>query len=227
VIFYGTECAEEVEFFGRPAAEMFCLKTTAYFQIPFKPIEMAAMYKKIAASKKPENLAVKLAASFKHMTSPGTLLHDLPYKNLTQKCLKLAEEIYGIKGSIEEVRIQLEKLRGKEVNQIAGVKNVAGDKVLPGLFCDIEGTLILGDKVNSDMLSILKKTQDKPVTLWTGGNVEDVRKILNRHGINNFPLVSKDVFRGCKVEIVYDDLTKKEFCRQYDIKAKTYIKVGR
>ncbi|RJQ32041.1 hypothetical protein C4572_01730 [Candidatus Parcubacteria bacterium] len=94
------------------------------------------------------------------------------------------------------------------------------------MFCDIEGTLLVGDKVNQEVLEKLKGFSEiKPVTLWSGGDLEELKKKLVASGIN-YPLVSKDTFNGCKVEIIMDDLDEDIFKREYETSFKEYIQIG-
>lgn len=227
VIFYGFNSEASLRFRGDPSAPWFYSKNAAYFQVPFLLPEMIAMYNKIAKGEKMENRAVMLAARFGYKQNlVGRLLHDIyPGKHGCEEGLKLAEKEFGIKGTIEQVRVQLEKLRGKDIGQ---AKEIVGDEMIPGAFFDVEGTLITGDRSEVKPLTLAameEQSRDKAVTLWTGGDVKEIEKFLVNHGIKKYPVVSKDVFRGCKVEMVYDDLTKKEFEKQYGIKAKKYIKV--
>ncbi len=227
VIFYGFDSEASLRLRGDPSAPWFYSKNAAYFQLPSLLPDMIVMYDKIIKGKKIENKAVILAARFGYKQNlVGRLLHDIwPGKYGCEEGLNLAEKEFSIKGTIEQVREQLEKLRGKDVGQ---AKEIVGDEMIPGVFCDVEGTLISVDrtKVNSDLVVVLGKEEtDKPVTLWTGGDVKEIEKLLVSHGIKKYPVVSKDVFRGCKVEIVYDDLPKAEFKKQYNITAKKYIKI--
>mgnify|MGYP001577192225 CR=1 FL=1 len=226
VIFYGFDSEASVRYQGKPAVPWFYSKNAAYFRVPFELVEMVAMYKKIVAGEKIENPAVKLAARFGYRHNLiGKILHDMHYK--PEENLKLAKKEFGITGSIDEIRAKLNKLREASGEDVGLAKEVVGDKMIPGVFCDVEGTLILNDrsKVNSDILSTLEQMKDKPVTLWTGGDVKEVEKVLIGLKIRDFPVVGKNVFKGCEVEIVYDDLDEKEFQKQYGIKAKKYIRV--
>jgi len=226
VIFYGFDSEASLRLNGNPSAPWFYSKNAAYFQLPSLLPDMIVMYDKIIKGKKIENKVVILVVRFGYKQNlVGRLLHDIwPGKYGCEEGLKLAEKEFGIKGDIDQVRKQLEKLRGKDIGY---AKEVVGNEMIHGVFCDVEGTLISADrtKVNSDLLATLEKEEKNPVTLWTGGDIKEIEKLLISHGIKRYPVVSKDVFRGCKVEIVYDDLQKKEFEKQYVIKAKKYIKV--
>lgn len=227
VIFYGMDSEANLRLQKHPAAPWFYSKNAAYFKVPFSLINMVKMCEKIRKGEKIENPAVKLASRLGYrQTLVPRLLHDIwPGYLRCEESLKLAEEEFGIKGTIEEVREQLEKLRG---NSVGLAKEVIGEELLPGIFCDVEGTLISDDRatVNADLVSILAdEAKKRPVTLWTGGDIREAEKLLTKHGVKDYPLVSKDVFRGCQVETVYDDLSPDEFLHQYDIRAKTYIKV--
>lgn len=227
VIFYGFDSEASLRLNGDPSAPWFYSKNAAYFQLPFLLPDMIAVYYKIIKGEKMENKAVILAARFGYKQNlVGRLLHDIYLgKYGCEEGLKLAEKEFSIKGTIEQVRAQLEKLRGKDVGQ---AKEIVGDEMIPGAFFDVEGTLITADRAEVKPLTLVaieEQSRDKAVTLWTGGDVKEIEKLLVSHGIKKYPVVSKDVFRGCKVELVYDDLPKKEFEKQYNITAKKYIKI--
>lgn len=229
VIFYGMESEASIRFEGKPAAPWFYSKNAAYFQIPFELVTMIEMYKKIKNGEKLENKAVMIAAKCGYKQSlVGKLLHDIyPGKYGCEEGLKIAEKEFGFIGSIEEIRNQLEKVRGKDVGK---AYEVIGDEMLSGVFCDVEGTLISADRteVNEDILRLLglfPEQEKKAVTLWTGGDIVELEKVLFRLGVK-YPVVSKEIFRGCRVELVYDDLSQVEFEKQYGIKAEAFVQIS-
>lgn len=229
VIFYGMESEASLRLGGNTSASWFYSKTAAYFQVPFLLVNMILMYEKIKKGEKLENKAVLLAAKSGYKQSlVGRLLHDIyPGKYGCEEGLKLAEKEYGFTGTIEEVREQLQKIQGKDVGKVYAI---VGDEMLPGIFCDVEGTLISNDKkvTNEDILNLLvlfEEQEKKPVTLWTGGDIRELEKFLYLRGLWRFPVVSKEIFRGCRVEMAYDDLPREEFEKHYGIMAETFIKI--
>lgn len=112
VIFYGMESALSLRIEGHAAAPWFYSKTAAYFEVPFELVSMILMYQKIIEGKKMENRAVILAAQFaSKQRLVSVLLHDIyPGKSCCERGLKEAEREFGIIGTIENVRAQLEHL---------------------------------------------------------------------------------------------------------------------
>lgn len=228
VLFYGFESEVSLRRQGHTAVPFFYRKNTAYFQMPAELICMATAYRDILEGKKLENEAVILVSKVGYRKNlVGILLHDIhPGKYGCEKRLATAKREFGISGTIEEVRVQLEKLREHKAGP---VKELIGDKIVSGVFCDVEGTLILdsleGEPVNQEVLKQLEKyAKTKSVTLWTGGDLERIQKLLHAKNITQWPLVSKYDFDGCKVEIVIDDYEQKEFEERYKISSKKYIK---
>lgn len=227
VIFYGFDSEVSLRLHGHDVAPWFYSKNAAYFQAPFEIVDMIDMYDKIKKGKKIENKAVIFAAKSKYKhTLVGRLLHDIyPGKYGCEEGLKLAEKEFGIKGTIEEVRTLLEKLQSVEAT--GDISKEIGNEILPGVFCDIEDTLLSSDRsavksVVLTALEIAEKEHKKPITLWTGGDVEEMTRLLFQFGIKQYPVVSKGVFRGCQVEIAFDDMPYNEFKMQYGIEVKDF-----
>lgn len=128
---------------------------------------------------------------------------------------------------IREVEIKLQKaiedLRDFVFTEETGK---AEDQMREGVFCDIEGTLLVQDRINPKVLTQLKEyeKQGKPIHLWTGGNVEEYEKKLLSKDID-YNLFSKNDFHGCDVEIIIDDLSQERFVEMYNITARKFIQV--
>jgi hypothetical protein len=227
VVFYGFSTEASLRLNGNPAVPYFYYKNTGYCQLPFNLSDVANVYKDICDGKKVENKAAILASQVAvKNTLVGVLLHDLhPGKDST-KPLEKAEKEFGLEGSVEEVRAGLEKIR-KEQGDSSPVADIIGDEVLPGIFCDIEGTLISSDgTVNESVLQMLEQEYGKrPVCLWTGGDIEKLQKEMYKLEIKKFPVLSKYIFRNCNVETAIDDLSQERFEADYCIKVREYIEI--
>ncbi|MEW5817812.1 MAG: hypothetical protein AB1798_20765 [Spirochaetota bacterium] len=225
IIFYGFDSEKSLRRKGHPVVPHFYRKNTAYFKLPGELTELARAYQNILSGKKIENKAMILvskAGSKKNLI--GTLLHDIhPGKYGCEKGLETAKKEFGITGTIEEVRVKLEALRDKKEDGF--VKKMIGNKVIPGVFCDIEGTLLDNGSVNPNVFVWLEKYEESglAVTLWSGGDLEEIQKILYAKNIV-WPLVSKYDFAGCKVEIAIDDMVQKKFKDMYKIYPQKYVK---
>ena len=227
VIFYGFFSESSLRLSGNKAVQYFYRKNTGYCQIPFNLTDVAVVYKDIRDGKKIENRGAMFAAKIGFRNNlVGILLHDLhPGKDVT-KPMEKAEKEFGIAGSLEEVRRQLEEIRS-EKGETTPIKNLIGDEIIEGVFCDIEGTIFTSTgEVNEKVLQMLEKEEGKrAVSIWTGGDVKEFQKKLYRLEVKKFPVLSKYSFRGCEVEIAIDDLSQDEFEKRYGIKVHKYIQV--
>lgn len=227
VVFYGFSTEASLRLNGDPAVPYFYLKNTGYCQLPFNLSDVANAYKDICDGKKVENRAAILAAQVGvKNTLIGVLMHDLgPGKDMT-KPLEKAQKEFGITGSVEEVRKALKEIKDEKGNTTP-VKDLVGTEVLKGVFCDIEDTLLsLGGTVNDSVLQMLEKEEGKrAVSIWTGGDANELQKKLYRLGIKKYPVLSKSSFRGCEVEEVIDDLPQDKFEAGYGIKVQKYFQI--
>ena len=219
-IFYGFNSELRLRMEGNQAAPYFYTKRSGYLKGPLNPEAIGSMYHKIVSGKKISNKAVFLdakIASVKNLVK--TLLNRSRFgdKNC-ESWLEIARRELGITGSVGEVLSKLECFNGRNLYSI---KNLIGDKVLPGIFCDVEGALLVSKngEINEWILKLLQKAEkDEPVTLWTEDvNLEKVQALLEKKGASGWPLVSKNSFRGCSVETIICSRSIEEFSAEYDI----------
>ncbi len=141
----------------------------------------------------------------------GVFIHDIDRHR--DRVLTEARNYFCWNGNDEDVEA---KLRSYKPSQTA-----AEGVSFPGVFCDIEGTLIRDDKKNEALLSELGAyTSNKPVNLWTGS---DVKRFGNLDV--PYPVLSKHDYRGAKVELAIDDLPLEEFENTFDIRPENFRKV--
>jgi hypothetical protein len=201
-------------------------KGVGFIQFPFELVALRQLYDKLLAGEDIENPAVRLVIEAEERRRLiGILLHDMhPRKPQTsiRPAMERAERELGISGSEEEVRAQLEALR----NAKTLVGDSARGQLMPGVFCDVEGTLVTAsEELNEKVLAQLKEyAKTKPVTLWTGGDLDRVKKLVRSLGVE-WPVVSKYDFDGCTVEIAIDDLPKEKFEKDYRISSQKFIQV--
>lgn len=227
VIFYGFLSESSLRLSGDKAVPYFYRKNTGYCQLPFNLTDVAVVYKDICDGKKIENRAAMLAAQVGvRNTLVSILLHDLHPSKDVAKPLERAEKEFGITGSVEEVRKKLEDIKS-EKSESTPVKDLIGNEIIEGVFCDIGGTILTPKgMVNEKVLQMLQKEEGKrAVSIWTGGDVKEFQKKLYGLEVKKFPVLSKYSFRGCEVEIAIDDLPQDEFERRYGIRTHKYIQV--
>lgn len=228
VLFFGHETEAQLYMQGHAAVPYFYEKNTGYFQLSTAPYGIIMLYLKIMRSKKPENVAMKLASQVSVKRSRvGILLHDLePGKSGYEKVLDIVKDEYNVYGSVEEVRKYLRKIQSGEKKEELAIKKIA-PKEIPGVFCDIDGALFIGNFLNECVFERLCKYEEQnfAITLWTGGDVEDAAKKIYKNSKIKWPLTDKYNFEGCKVQIIFDDLEPEVFKKRYGIKFSTYIKI--
>lgn len=196
-----------------------------FIQLPFTIAEFKTLYQQLLR-KQVNAVAVELGRLDNRDKVMAQLRHDLP-KVLGIDATKVAHlitsarEKAGLTGTDEEILQQIQKY------ERLPTKGCFANRYWPGVFCDIEGTLLVGGKINQKTFEILEKfaNEGKPVTLWTGGNLELARKQLLQNGII-WKLVSKYDFEKAYVEIVIDDEPQNKFEEKYQIKAEAFIKIS-
>lgn len=103
---------------------------------------------------------------------------------------------------------------------------------LPGVYCDVDGTLIIADenwerKLNEKVLKYLKslEKQWKEIHIITWWNIVEQQKILDKFWIT-YPLSSKYDYSWATAEIIIDDLEKQKFEWFTSIKSKMFVNVN-
>lgn len=224
VIFYSFYNQERLEMRGHSASRLFYRGDIGFIKTPVQLVELKKLYDTLVSGKKIANFAAETFFGIevkKNLIS--VLLHDFSHNNLRPNVLERAKKEFGFEGSEDEVENQLRFAQGGEAD-LTGTEGWKG-KTFPGVFCDIEGTLFFDNKIKNEVLEMLKNFAElKPVTLWTGGDLEEIKKKLVANGVV-YPLVSKYAFKGCKVEVVIDDLPQGYFEERYEICSREYIQV--
>lgn len=152
----------------------------------------------------------------------GYLRHLEAYqKRDTAEIGQKARDQYGWEGTDEEIMSRLDSFNPERemAVQFSG-------KIIPGVFCDIEGTLFdWNGKIRPEVIAMLEKYggEGKAVALWSGGDPEEISRKLTANGMDRWPLLSKYDFHGCTVEIAIDDIPEKKLLKDYGIRAEVYV----
>lgn len=214
--------------FGNKFRALMAQRRTGFLQLPFLATDLEAKYKELLwDDKEVDTLAIEINSMETFENEMGIILHcsqsffgdNSAYaKERIAQAVSEARKI-GVTGTDEEVAMQIKNFKRKPK------KSVFAGRYFEGIFCDVEGTLLIYGKVNEKMLKILQENEGKrPITLWTGGDLKKIQEILFENGIT-WKLVSKNNFTGAEVETAYDDETFSEFFEMYQIRAKEFIKV--
>ena len=226
IIFYSFDQQEKLEMRGHLASRLFYRSDVGFIKMPAELAELKKLYDFLVSGRKIANSA---AEAFFYLGVKrnvlGTLLHDFWSVNLRPKVLEKAKAEFGVEWKEEDGEDEFrKKIKTIKSSPITRVKERKG-KTFPGVFCDVEGTLFVEKKLKKEVLEKLKNFAEvKPVTLWTGGDLEEIKKKLVANGVK-YPLVSKYAFEGCEVEIVIDDFAKEEFEKRYKIYSHEYVQV--
>lgn len=206
-------------------------KKSSFLKLPFEPEDLYKKYIEILNQDREEDsLALDIGRIQAYNDVMGSIQHrigryfrdDSDYaKALIAKAVAEARSKLNLAGSDEEIASQIRYFKHK------GGDALFAGKFFPGVFCDIEGTLLINGEVNSRMLEKLQEfSETKPITLWTGNTVgiDEIRKILVSKGIH-WKLVPKIEFRGAEVEMAFDDEEFDLFFEKYGIKVREFITI--
>lgn len=168
----------------------------------------------------------------------GVIRHN--YHSNPQENIERARKELGIKGSDEDVAYVLQNYQAR----ISSLGLRMGATIIPGTFCDIEGTLLVNDEINTDVLKMLiDYSQTSAINFWTGADVKEIAKRVGsklekacsayeqesgtRTNLHlRTPILSKQMFAGVKPYRVIDDLSLSELQEQYRFQEPLeYIKV--
>lgn len=100
------------------------------------------------------------------------------------------------------------------------------DREISGVYCDIEGTLLVDGILQEQVLDQLEafEAQGLSITIWTLGSLEELEPLIQGAGIR-YPVKNKAHFSGAIAEIVIDDEAEEVFRAKTLITPKLYIRV--
>lgn len=114
----------------------------------------------------------------------------------------------------------------KDLNDEILIEEVMAGQDIFGVYCDIEGTLLINDMLQEEVLNKLNaySEQGLTVTIWTLGDVEHYSRLIGSMGIK-YPVRSKMDYFGATAEIVIDDDSEESFRAKTKINPKKFIRV--
>lgn len=178
--------------------------------------------KEAKEAKRPKDeLAIELAGKKFVQDELGILVHDLHHVRTGNKeqapWIERARKLFGDL-PFEELAAKAEAGEKPQGSSFEG-------RYLEGVFCDIEGTLIQNGQVNQELKAELEaKAQEKPITIWTDGDIKEANRVLRPAGIT-WKVVPKSEFAGARVAEAYDDLSPEEFREKTNIEVLNYHQV--
>lgn len=109
-----------------------------------------------------------------------------------------------------------------ELKQVL-LSEIVGAKTIPGVFCDVNNTLLRDNVVIHGALRRLKKIAGKrDIVLWTTGCLQSAKNRLATANIA-YPVVDKRKFSGCVVQVAIDDLPDEKLRKHFWIQAKQFV----
>jgi len=164
------------------------------------------------------------------------IFHDIKYvqnwENATDesddpklaKVMKLTKEYFPALSTASVTQI-IDFLQSNS-KTLSRTEVMKGQK-LSGVYCDIEGTILIDGKLNQKVVSVLDtyREEGKDITLWTDGNIKDIQPQLITYGVT-YPVKSKYDHAGAIAEIVIDDMDEYTFAAVTKISAQHFIRVS-
>ncbi len=114
----------------------------------------------------------------------------------------------------------------KKLCMLIPIKQAMPGKEIFGVYCDIEGTLLIDGAIQEAVLEQLHNyaVQGSQVTIWTLGSVSELEPIIRSAGIQ-YPVRSKVDYSGAIAEIVIDNDSEETFRAKTQITPKQFIRV--
>lgn len=179
--------------------------------------------KEAKEAKRPKDeLAIELVGKKMVQDELVILSHDLYHVRNGNKdqapWLERAKKVFGDL-PFEELAQKVESGEKPQSSTFSG-------RYLDGVFCDVEGALVQNGQVNQELKAELEtKSQEKPITIWTDGDIKELSPVLRQAGII-WKIVPKCEFAGARVTEAYDDLSPEEFKGKTNIEVLDYHQVS-
>jgi hypothetical protein len=180
-----------------------------------------AVQESVEQKRPKDELAIELVDRKLKQDELSVLRHDLYHVRAgnrdQQEWSERARKVFGGL-PYEELAVMVESGQLPQGSSFEG-------RYLEGIFCDVEGTLIKNGQINQNLVAELQaKSQEKPVTIWTGGDVKEAGRVLRPAGVT-WKILPKSEFAGARINEAYDDLNQDVFEKTYDIEVLNYHQV--
>lgn len=185
-----------------------------------------AIHKAVSCVRPIDPLAIKLLDVESPMNSFGVLKHDIR---------KASGEGFGQRNDwFNRARVLLGDLSEDELLRLVQEGNASDTftplfgQEFPDVCVDVDGTLF--DEHGLFREDVYKKVStfaiqhNRPVTIWTGGEIIETEKKIRAKGIS-WKLASKRSLRNATVYAIFDDLSQKDFFQEYAVGCQFYFQV--
>lgn len=172
-----------------------------------------------ACTRPPDPLAIALLDLAQKKNTVSVLQHDLNHAHTSDKMTEWLDRAraLGFFGNDAAVIEMVKAWRTQSACPFQG-------QFLLGIFCDVQGTLLNArGELNTRLAAYLRaESEKKPITLWTGGDVDSARTKLAP--LVPWKVTSKLFFGGATVEIAIDDTEPEALLRDYGFFTQSFIK---
>jgi hypothetical protein len=188
---------------------------------------MAAVEEATERKRIPDPLAITLLTAENSKRDVQILQHDLHSAETNGgERMALWEErartVFGDKPQAELIEA------AKQARQDDVVAGQFAGRTFPDVCIDVEGTLFTTkSEFREDTLIRAKElasAEGRPITIWTGGDLEAAKKMVRKAGIP-YKLASKHLFRGATIGVAFDDMPHEAFSETYGIGYGNYQQV--
>ncbi len=214
--------------FGEKFLALIAKKGTGFLRLPFTNEELLEKYHELLHDDKEEDLlAIEINRVNTYQSTMARIQHKVQGRlgrtdndsKLTVASAVVDARNFGLTGTDEEI-IQLIK-----DYEYKPQSSFYAGKFFPGVFVDIEGTILNGGELNKDILNQVKEfAGKKPITLWTGGEIKSLIPILISHGIF-WKVVSKYDFAGAEVEVAFDNENQEMIQKKYGVSIREFVQI--
>ena len=199
---------------------------TGFLRLPFSSKELTQKVEEL----KQKNGAVDpvkhwIADTVASTHTVGALLHALEDQKIgtdrAREAVNQVNELFQQTFDIEKQQLEARAFLQEKQKEIVAETKWNG-VALPGVYCDVEGTLLdINTEVpNENIIEKLKLlSENQFVHVWTGGGPEVMKKAgvaLAKAGLQ-VPVLNKNDFRGARPELMIDDATPESIAEQYGI----------
>jgi hypothetical protein len=197
-------------------------------RLPEGIVEVMAAVEEAAERKRiPDPLAIALLTAENAKRDVQILQHDLhsAETNGGERMALWEERARGVFGDKPQAELIKAVKQARQDDIVAG--QFAG-KTFPDVCIDVEGTLFTTEgEFREDVLTRaqeLASAEGRPITIWTGGDLEAAKKMVRKAGIPH-KLASKHLFRGATIGIAFDDMPHEAFSETYGVGYGNYQQV--
>lgn len=199
----------------------------AFCRLPAQASDISSAIESIRSGKRQADpLAIALLGATKTKTTISSLRHDVTYAlRDTEAMTRWENNARTIFGDKEQPEL-LSLVQAADVSDWDLEKGQFEGQSFPDVCIDVEGTILDSNgNIRHEVLALAQqKAGSGPITVWTGGDIENLSKQLRKAGIF-WKIVSKQTMRGASVRVIIDDQPEDSFKSNYGVEYQEYIQI--